>query len=488
MSLSRSAFVLVAGRTAGFVASFAIPVVLARVFAPAEFGTYKQLFLIYTTLFGLMQIGMAESLYYFMPRQSEDAGRQIANAIVTLALAGGGCVAVLWIARRAVAGWMSNPQLEATLTPLAVFLALMLVSAVLEIVMVARKRHVQAALTYAASDVARTAVFVVPALLWGSLHAVLVGAIAFAAARVVMTVIAAWREFRGEFRVDRGVWTTQLAYALPFALAVGIEVIQVNYHQYVVAARFDAATFAVYAVGCLQIPLVDLIMTSTTNVMMVKMAEDMRDGRTEDALALWHDTICRLAFLMFPLAALLLVAAHDIIVTLFTARYAASVPIFMLWSLTILPAAFAVDAVLRVYAQTRFLLVMNLVRLGLVAGFIGVFMSAFGIGGAVLVTLAATVLVKVMGVLRIGRLMHARLLDMLPWQRLTGIALAAALAAAPAYFVRHAAALPPLFGAALASAIYGAVYLLLYYGYARWEQAAPIPRVANAPMRQLGEI
>ena len=36
----------------------------------AEFGTYKQLFLIYATLFGVAQLGMAESLYYFIPRDS----------------------------------------------------------------------------------------------------------------------------------------------------------------------------------------------------------------------------------------------------------------------------------------------------------------------------------------------------------------------------------------------------------------------------------
>ena len=67
-----------------------------------------------------------------------------------------------------------------------------------------------------------------------------------------------------------------------------------------------------------------------------------------------------------------------------------SVPIFMVWVLTMLPAVFAVDAVLRVYAQTRFLLVMNLVRFAFVAGLIGWFLSSFGLMGAVLVTLLAT--------------------------------------------------------------------------------------------------
>jgi hypothetical protein len=60
---SRPALLLVAGRSAGFAASFAIPIVLARTFDPGAFGTYKQLFLVYTTLYGLAQIGAAESLY-----------------------------------------------------------------------------------------------------------------------------------------------------------------------------------------------------------------------------------------------------------------------------------------------------------------------------------------------------------------------------------------------------------------------------------------
>ena len=62
--------VLVGGRAVGFVAAFAIPVVLARVFTTSEFGTYKQLFLLFSTLFGIAQLGMAESLYYFLPRNT----------------------------------------------------------------------------------------------------------------------------------------------------------------------------------------------------------------------------------------------------------------------------------------------------------------------------------------------------------------------------------------------------------------------------------
>ena len=166
---------------------------------------------------------------------------------------------------------------------LGVFLVLMLVSAAFEIVMVARKQHLTAAWTYGASDVARTTLLVIPAFVHGGLRGVLWGGIAFAALRVFAMLVWLRREYGAELRPNRTLWKYQLAYALPFALAVGIEVVQANLHSYVVASKFDAATFAIYAVGCLQIPLVDLITTSAANVMMVKMAEDGLHDQRETA-------------------------------------------------------------------------------------------------------------------------------------------------------------------------------------------------------------
>jgi len=459
--ITRPAALLVTGRVVGLVASFAIGIVLARFFAPAAFGTYKQFFLLYGTLYGLAQLGMAESLYYFVPRNAARMPRYVCNALITLAAAGLACLGGLYAWRTQIAARLSNAALADYMVLAGLFLTFMLMSTVLEIVMVSRKKHVMAAVTYACSDIVRTLFFVAPALLFVSLRAVFIGGTVFAALRVVLVVVAIWRQYGREFRVDLGLWREQLAYALPFALAVGVEVIQQNYHQYVVASMFDAATFAVYAVGCLQIPLVDMIMTSTVNVMMVKMAEEASHG--EATVALWHETISRLAFLMVPLSVFLFVVARDLIVTLYTTTYAASVPIFMVWSLTILPSIFAVNAVLRVFAQTRFLLVMNLMRLATVAVLIGWFLSAFGMSGAVLVTLVSTLLVNLVGVGRIAHLLHLPLRHALPWSRLAGIFLRAGMAAVPVIWLTRETALQPVVALGASGVTYAVVYFGLSY-------------------------
>ena len=470
--VARPTLILVLGRTAGFAFSFAIPVVLARRFGRAEFGTYKQLFLIYATLYGLAQLGMAESLYYFVPRKPEEAGRHVSNAIVTLALLGASSLALLCVLRTTIATWMANSELVSYLPLLALFLAFTLVSAVFEIVMVSRNEAGKAAGVYAASDLGRTVLLILPALALWRLRGVLIGAACFAALRLLAMLAYLWRQFGPRLRIDMALWRQQMAYALPFASAVGIEVVQANFHQYVVASRFDAATFATYAVGCLQIPMIDLVCTSTANVMMVKMTEETGEGQPRDRfLTLWHDTTCRLASLIFPLAAFLLLAAHGIIVSLFTRTYQASVPIFMVWCLTILPAAFSVDAVLRVYAQTRFLLVMNLLRLAVIAGLIGWFLSTFGLIGAVLITLVGTMVVKMSGLIRIAWIMKVPVREVLPWGRLAGIAFRSGLAALPALWIGRSVSVPPPLAVMCIGVSYGVVFASLWALSVRWKRA-----------------
>ena len=450
---------LVVGRGVGFVVMFAVPLVLVRLFDQATFGTYKQLFLIFGTLFGLAQLGVAESLYYFVPRRPADAGRYAANAGLTLAGAGLGCAVALTIGAPAIGRWLRNPELAATLPLIGVFLGLMLTSALFEIVLVARGRYRTAAFTYAVSDVARAGFLLVPAMLLGGLRGLLLGALACAGLRLAVMVWLLVGRLDLTLRPSLAMWRQQWVYTLPFALAVGIEVVQANLHNYVVAARFDPAIFATYAVGCLQIPLVEVLTTSSANVMMVAMADDGPE-RSGGALALWHDTTRRLAVVIFPLVVFLVALAPEVISVLFTRQYLASVPVFQLWTCALVFAVPCVDAVLRARAQTRFLLGLNILRLAMVVVLIGWCLRAFGLPGAVIAMLAATAAARAIAIVRIARLMSVRVRAVLPWKTL-GVTAACALSAAiPALWFSRALPMPPLVAIGAAAAIYAAVYAL----------------------------
>jgi O-antigen/teichoic acid export membrane protein len=146
-------------------------------------------------------------------------------------------------------------------------------------------------------------------------------------------------------------------------------------------------------------------------------------------VGIWRDTTWNLAVLFFPLVGFLLVTAREVITFLFTAKYIASVPIFMVWSAMILFSILQVDGVLRVFAQTRFILVLNLMRLAIVAGLIHWSLIHFHLIGAAPVTVIATLAFKIAAMVRIKTLLKVSTTELLPWRRLAalmGVAISAA--------------------------------------------------------------
>lgn len=458
-------FSLMSGRMLAFAATFFIPVALARIFGQAEFGTYKQAFLIYSTLYYIAQFGMAESLFYFLPLGPRQGGKYVINSLLFLATAGLICLVLLGMTRATISQWLSNSTLSDLMPLMGAYLLLMMVAAVLEIVLMARQRYGWAAWSFGMSDLLRAAFFILPAMATRRLEWLFAGAVAFAALRVGAALYYLGGEFGRELRPDIGLLRQQLAYAGPFGLAVLIEILQSNFHQYAVSYSFDAATFAIYAVGCLQPPFVDFVATPAGNVMMVQMSKKVAEGRAEAVPVVWRDTTRKLALLLVPLVGVQLVAARELIIVLFTPSYLASVPIFMVWSTAILFSAVLTDGVLRVYADTRFLLLLNAIRLLLILALITPLLLEFGLVGAAVATILSMAVTKGIALVRMRRLLQVGVSDLLPWRSLGATAAAAAGAMVPALVLKSQLVLATLPLLVVTMGVYAATYLALLFPF-----------------------
>jgi O-antigen/teichoic acid export membrane protein len=452
-----------AGRGLASMATLLIPITLVRVFDQAEFGTYKQLFLVFTTLYSVALIGLSDSLYYFIPKQPGVAGRYVANAVVGLLLAGLACLGLLAGARQEVATWMRNEALSEHLVSIGLFLLFTLAATVLEIALIARKRYSWASSAYVVSDVLRAVCFVLPMLVWPSLHVLLLWAIAFAVVRLVAAVALLRREFGTGFTADAALLPAQLGYAMPFALYVLVELLQSTWPQYAVSRSFDAQTFAIFSVGCFQVPFVDFLATPASSVMMVRMTEELRDRRPREALGIWLDITRKLALVFFPMVALLMVTSADLIAFLFTEAYMKSAPLFALWVATIALAVIQTDGVMRVHAQIRFLFAVNVLRLILIVALIQPSINAFGLSGPVLVTLAAMAVAKGLHLVRMKQVMLLRVGELLPWGSLAAILAASVLSALPAMVATDAFTGPRILKLLVAAGAFGFAYLSLLF-------------------------
>jgi O-antigen/teichoic acid export membrane protein len=446
-------------RICGFAAAFLIPVVLVRVLNTDGFGAYRQFFLIANLLFTIVQLGFVENLFYFLPANPSQSGRYLFNSIAVAVGAG-------LISAGGLALWFGNGNPGRYALLIAAYLLFSFIGVNLETTLLCQKRHLAAAATYAISDLLRGALLVFPALVWHSLEAALFGAATFAFLRTIAALVYAVREFGSQLAPDWGLLRQQFIYSAPMALAVVAEMLQDNYHQFAVASRFDVATFALYSVGCLQIPLVDFLAGPACNVMMIRMREESSRGQMDQIADIWRDTTRKLGVFFFPLVALLLANARPLITLLFTERYDAAVPIFQIFSLSIIGSAFQINGALRVFAATRFLLLSNVARLSAIVALTGWFIGASGLTGAVLLTVLAVFIAKTFALLHLRTLLQTSLSQILPWRNLGSILIMSIIAAIPSAWLAANLQLPKLLVLALSGSVFVVTYcsLLLSFG------------------------
>jgi O-antigen/teichoic acid export membrane protein len=456
-SIFRPALLIAAGRAIGLGVTLFIPIVFARILSPAQFGTYKEIFLIHATAYSL-GLGLAEGLFYFLPKEPEGAGKYVANVLMLLTGIGVLGVAGLIAARQDIARRLNNPDFNTFAPLIGCYLLLTLASAPLEVVMISRGRNVEAATAYAVSDLVRGCFLVIPVWLRPHITILLVGSIAFALVRIAAAIWYLSHEFRAELQPNYECLRRYFAYTVPLQVAVALQILQGNLSQYVVLLRFDASTFARYAVGCMQIPIFDLIAGSVLSVMMVDMGGSAAQGAHPRVVQLWSDTTRKLALMFFPIVAVLFAVAGDLIPFLFSERYSPSVPVFRIWLFSYLLVTFQPHGVLRVYADTRFLAVQNAIKLGVVAVLIGPMIAKFGVSGAVTASVVGVFVGKCILMMRMKHLIHVRMRDLMPWRTLFGIASLSVIAAVPALAAAPIIRAPRVLRLFSAGAIYAVIY------------------------------
>jgi len=333
------------------VISTAIPLVLARALDLAEYGSYKQIFLIAQTLYLVLPFGMVQGLYYFVPR-TERRRPLYGTTFAFLAVGAVLSVALVAFGADAAAHAFSNPDLVRFKWYIAMYLVGMLGSAPLEISLTAEGQTGRAACVYLVSDTLRAAVMVVPVLLGFGLTGVMVALAGFAGLRMAVSLVWLLRQSHGPL-FERRVLNEQLRYAAPFGASVLLARPTQYLHQYAISALVAPQLFALYAVGCFQLPVVDLLYTPTSEVLMVQLGELEKQGRLERAAGVFRAAAGRLAYFFVPLSVLLFCVAPELIGALFGAKFLGATPIFRVSVLGILLSILPLDGALRSRNFTR---------------------------------------------------------------------------------------------------------------------------------------
>ncbi|MDH3599177.1 MAG: oligosaccharide flippase family protein, partial [Candidatus Tectomicrobia bacterium] len=319
---------------------------------------------------------------------------------------------------RVIAKWFNNPGLEHTLQWVAPFLlAQMMVPAAVNALVATKRSMLAAGLTLTLR--LSTAFAAVIGALWTASYIgpvfcifALSGIIAVLASLYVARLFSPTSE-----SPQRTVGVPELfRVGVPLSLASASGLLHRQLDKLVVSSIVSPVEYATYAVAARELPLVDILASSSSTVAIPELSRLLDAGRTSEVLRIWHRMCRGIAALLIPSFVYLFTVSESFIHTLYTTEYAEALLPFRLY-LCVLPARVAIYNTLFVASgKSHLTFIRMIIALGLNLILTLVLTSWIGYVGATVATVAVVYCFSTpFSIFHIARILDVRLKEALPY-------------------------------------------------------------------------
>ncbi|HUK17475.1 MAG TPA: oligosaccharide flippase family protein [Bryobacteraceae bacterium] len=429
---------LMFAKTIAFIFSLALPMLLVRRLDQAQFGIYKQLFLVIGTSVTVLPLGFAMSAYYFLPREPDRQREAVLNILIySIAMGILACGAfLLWPVLLDII--FHQPGLTRYAHLIGIVILLWIVSQALEIIPIAHGEMKIASALIIGVQLTRTAIYLAAVIVFESVQALIWAAVV----QGILQMAVLWWYLESRFggfwrRFDWSLMRSQLSYAVPLGLAGILYTVQTDLHSYFVSNRLGAVVFAVYSVGTVDLPLLTMLQEATNTVLIPRVSYLQHINDVREIVLLIARATRKLAAVYFPAYALLAVVAPDLISFVFTRRYLASVPVFRVNLTLLLVSVLLQDPLFRAYQSQRFFLIrLRVILSGLLVAGLYFGTSLFGTVGAISAVVLVTAVERIWTAIRFGRLLGVGRKDLVLLKDIGKLAIAAAASGLVAEGVR----------------------------------------------------
>jgi O-antigen/teichoic acid export membrane protein len=462
---SRAAWLTTANSIA-FGLSFIAPLLLVRMLSQTEFGVYKQVFQILMSATSALNLQVASTAYYFMPRAPEKKLQVVINVLAFYGAVGALTGALFIIYPECALLVFESGDLPTYMPLLGVTILLWLVSSNLEVVPLALGDVRASSVFIVISQLTKSALMVGAALTFHSVRAMIWAAAIQGMLQILFMFVYIRRRFgslRGGF--DLALFKAQIGNALPYGLGSFAQTAQSDLHSFMVSRYFPPAGFAVYSAGLFQLPLLGLLTSSFSGALIPEVSRLAAAGEPRAIIPIWLNAVRKLALVVVPICALMFVLRYEIITLLFTSAYIEAAPIFGVYLLTALLPMTLTGAPIRAHEEFKFFrFKLHLALLPVTFGALYVGIHAAGLIGAASALVWVQTLEAAIVLTAVGRRLGFIAGDLRHLRPALKTALAAGAAALAAFAVKLplAQAHAPV-KMIICGAVFGAVYVFAAY-------------------------
>lgn len=313
--------------TFGF--SIVSSMILSRYFNKADYGTYKQVVYVYSTLVTVFTLGLPRAYSYFLPRvelvQSKSLIRKITNLFYIL---GGVFSLLLFVFAPQIAVFLKNPDLIKALRVFAIVPFFMLPTMGLGGILATFKQTKFLAIYNILHNVFKLLCVVLPVMIWnlGYVEALL-GLVGSSFITFLVALYLKYLPVKKEGNDPCPVTYKDIfKFSLPLLTASLWGILITSADQFFVSRYFGNEVFADFSNGSIELPFIGMITGACATVLspvFSKMSHEKVDPKTE-IYPLWMTVFEKTAKLIYPIVIYCMIFSDVVMVVLYGQKYAVS--------------------------------------------------------------------------------------------------------------------------------------------------------------------
>jgi O-antigen/teichoic acid export membrane protein len=314
-----------------FSAGFALisSMILSRYFAKEDYGTYKQVMYVYTTLVTLFTLGLPKAFSYFLPRVPVEEAKSLIKKLTNLFFLLGGLMSVaLFFGSPLIARILKNSELEVAMKWFSPVPLLMLPTMGLEGILSTYRKLKFMTIYKLGTGIGTILCVALPVMIFdGNYIQAIIG---FVLASFLSFALALYFKYlpvkKSGNNETKITYNEIFKFSLPLLYASLWGILISSADQFFVSRYFGTKIFADFANGSLDLPFVGMIVGACATVLtpvFSRLAHEQLNPK-DDIFSLWMSVFEKTAKLIYPLLLFCWVFADVLMTALYGDMYASS--------------------------------------------------------------------------------------------------------------------------------------------------------------------
>ena len=318
---------LAIGQFCTFAMSFVSAAILSRYFDKNDYGTYKQILYIYSTLVTLFLMGLPSAFSYFIPRLEKGEQKAFINSLNRVLVIIGAIISILlFVFSDTIAHILENPELATGLKIAAPFPLLTLPCIGVEGIYTALRETKKLAVYHIITKTFTLSCTITPVLLFGSNYKYAIYGWGLASFLIFLT--AMYMKNKPYKKTEKikvpNMYKDIFTYSTPLLGAfLGGSLISMA-DQFFISRYYGTSVFAEYSNGCLNIPFIIMVTSSIKNVLLPLFSKANADKNMEVLLNTYNNAVNKSIVLLIPLITFCFVFSKEIMIFIYGEQYSTS--------------------------------------------------------------------------------------------------------------------------------------------------------------------